>query len=100
MSDQLLDCVDVVARFSRCVAKLYRKLWLVTRLLSPAQRTACVMAWLTEPSWAWCRRLVPIRGSTAKTADGKTHLPAPLTRTRSGISVLILRATTTSFNHG
>jgi len=44
VTQQFLNCADVVPASIKCVAKLCRNAWLVARLLIPDRRTAAVTA--------------------------------------------------------
>ena len=58
---------------SRWVAKLCRNAWLVARSVSPVAATAPVTVRDRLPSWAWCCRSSPDRGSVESLPDGNRY---------------------------
>jgi len=58
---------------SRWVAKLYRKVWLLTGLWKLACLAALRIARWIFFSSRWCRLILPLRGSVDRLLDGKTY---------------------------
>ena len=58
---------------NKCVANEWRNVWALAFLFTLLARTALVIARLTAASWAWWRRLTPLRGSTENWLEGKAN---------------------------
>src|SRR5512134_3883259 len=58
---------------SRCVAKQWRSVWHPTGFAMSAQRAAARTALWRALSCMWCRRALPVPGSTQRREAGKTY---------------------------
>ena len=52
-----------VLRWSRWVAKEWRNVWALIRLVKPTRHAAALIALLITLGSTWCRRMAPLRGS-------------------------------------
>ena len=68
---------------NKCVAKLWRKVCTDTGLTIPASGTASFKARCSLSSNKWCRRSMPLRGSTDKVGEGNNqHQPQVCAKAR------------------